>query len=227
MNKPSEQHHSTANERESMSLARAPKTQRGKGRVVEILAAAKALFIHGGYAEMTMRQISERVGISLSNVQHYFPTREALLQGLLNEVMTSYDPAYAGITPGISDAKERLETVIRYLINDARNPETEKLFVEIWSLATRDAMARGIVDQMYSHHRRNIENLIAAANPSLSHRLVSLRAALIAMQIEGLMLLISDAKPKHAELAGIEAECVTTILRIVAAPEQVSIGHSR
>lgn len=205
--------------RDSVSLARAPKTQRGKERVVEILAAARALFIHGGYAEVTMRQVSERVGISLSNVQHYFPTREALLQGLLNEVMTSYDPAYAGITAGISGAKERLEAVIRYLITDARNPETEKLFVEIWSIATRDEMARRMVDQMYSHHRRNIENLIAAANPTLSKRRISLRAAVIAMQIEGLMLLISDAKPKHAELAGIESECVAAILRIVEAPE--------
>jgi TetR/AcrR family transcriptional regulator len=218
MNKRPALHDSTAERRDRESLARAPKTQRGKERVIEILAAAKALFIHGGYAEMTMRRISDRVGISLSNVQHYFPTREALLQGLLNEVMTAYDPAYAEVTEGITSAKARLEAVIRYLINDARNPETEKLFVEIWSVATRDDMARGIVDQMYTHHRRNIESLIAAANPSLSNRQVCLRAALIAMQIEGLMLLISDAKPKHAELAGIEAECVTTILRIVEAP---------
>jgi AcrR family transcriptional regulator len=212
------QHQSTTAKRESTNQARTPKTQRGKERVVEILAEAKSLFIKGGYAEMTLRQVSERVGISLSNVQHYFPTREALLQGLLNEVMTSYDPVYTRITTGISDPRESLEAVIRYLISDARNPETEKLFVEIWSLATRNEMARGIFDQMYSHHRRNLETLVAAANPSLSRRQVSLRAALIAMQIEGLMLLISDAKPRHAELAGIEAECVKTILRIVEAP---------
>lgn len=226
MTKQPAQRRSTDKKRDSAGFAHEPKTQRGKERVAEIIVAAKALFIRGGYAEMTMRQVSERVGISLSNVQHYFPTREALLQGLLNEVMTSYDPAYSEITVGISDPREKFEAVIRYLITDARNPETEKLFVEIWSVATRDEMARSIVDRMYQHHRGNIENLIAAANPSLSKQSASLRAALIAMQIEGLMLLISDAKPKHAELAGIEDECVTAILRLVAAPDRGPIGRS-
>ncbi len=215
------------NETDSRSLARAPKTQRGRERVVEILAAAKLLFVQGGYAEMTMRQVSERVGISLSNVQHYFPTREALLQGLLTEVMTSYDPAYDAITAGILDPRQRMEAVFRYLIADAKRTETEKLFVEIWSVATRDEMARAIVDQMYSHHRRNIEILIAAANPSLSKPCVSLRAAVIAMQVEGLMLLISDAKPRHAELDGIEDECLTAILRIIDAPEQTRTDDAR
>lgn len=226
MNKQSTQRQSTNKKRDSAGFAREPKTLRGKERATEIIAAAKALFIHGGYVEMTMRQVSERVGISLSNVQHYFPTREALLQDLLNEVMTSYDPAYSEITAGISDPREKFEAVIRYLITDARNPETEKLFVEIWSIATRDETTRGIVDRMYQHHRGNIESLIAAANPSLSKQTTSLRAALIAMQIEGLMLLISDAKPKHAELAGIEDECVTAILGLVAAPDRAPIARS-
>ena len=61
-------------------LARTPKTSRGKARVGAILAAARALFIQGGYPEMTMRQVAENVGMTLSNLQHYFPSREALLQ---------------------------------------------------------------------------------------------------------------------------------------------------
>ncbi|MBK7022903.1 MAG: helix-turn-helix transcriptional regulator [Sulfuritalea sp.] len=95
------------NESDSQSLARVPKTQRGRERVVEILAAAKLLFIQGGYAEMTMRQVSERVGISLSNVQHYFPTREALLQGRASRSHGCYDPAYAAITAGIPDPRAK------------------------------------------------------------------------------------------------------------------------
>lgn len=67
---------------------------------------------------------------------------------------------------------------------------------------------------MYSHHRANLARLIAAANPELAEREVQLRAALIAMQIEGLMLLISENKPRHAELEGIEEACVAATMGI-------------
>ena len=198
--------------------AKTPKTERGKARAESILAKARELFIQGGYAEMTMRQVAERSGISLSNVQHYFPTRESLLQALLEDVMKSYDPAFAGIAAREKTGRDKFVAIIRYLVADIRNSETEKLFVELWSLATRDPMARDIFDRMYAYHRSTVAKLLAAANPALPDRTVHLRAAIIAMQIEGLMLLLSEAKPRHAELEGIEDECVAMILRMVELP---------
>lgn len=203
----------------SMTTAGQPRTSRGKARTAEILAAARALFIRGGYAELTMRQVADRVGISLSNVQHYFPTPEALLKAMLEDVMNSYAPAYMDIPSRFGSPRERLAASIRYLLADIKNPETEKLFVEIWSLATRDPVAREIFDRMYVSHRQKLAVLIAAVNPALSDDAVAKRAALVAMQIEGLMLLISDSKPKHPELDGIEDECLRAILMLVEAPE--------
>lgn len=194
-----------------------PKTAKGRAKVQSLLGIARRLFIDGGYAEMTMRRVAEEAGISLSNVQHYFPTRESLLQALLESVMNSYDPAYldeAGDTP----PRAKLEAAVRYLLQDIKNPESEKLFVEIWSLATRDPIGREIFDRMYSHHRANLARLVAATNPALDERTAQQRAALLAMQIEGLMLLISEGKPQHAELQGIEEECVAAIMRLVEAP---------
>lgn len=208
---------STAGEQPN-SAATKPLTARGKARAAEILGTARDLFIQGGYAEMTMRQVADRVGISLSNVQHYFPTREDLLRAMLEEVMNSYDPAYAEIQAKFDSPRERLAASMRYLLADSRKAATERLFVEIWSLATRDPMVREIFDVMYTHHRHNITALVAAANPKLSPGQAARRAALVAMQIEGLMLLISEAKPKHSELKGIEDECVQAMLHLVDAP---------
>ena len=129
--------------------------------------------------------------------------------------MISYDPAYSEISSRFESPRDHLAAAIRTLLADAKKAETEKLFVEIWSLATRDPMLCEIFDRMYTHHRENLGLLIAAANPALSFRQVKLRAALVAMQIEGLMLLISEAKPRHVELEGIEEECVAAVLRIV------------
>lgn len=190
------------------------KTAKGRAKVQEILDVARRLFIEGGYGEMTMRQVAERTGISLSNVQHYFPSRESLLQAMLESVMEGYDPAYRDIETQDIAPRDKLEAAIRYLLADTKKGESEKLFVEIWSLSTRDPIGREIFDRMYSHHRANLARLIAAANPALAEREVQHRAALIAMQIEGLMLLISENKPRHAELEGIEEACVAATMGI-------------
>lgn len=191
------------------------KTAKGQARIAQILQAARQLFIDGGYSQMTMRQVADLVGISLSNVQHYFPSREALLRALLESVMNSYDPPLETIRKQISDPRQRLIAVLRYFIADVKQAETERLFVEIWSLATREPVAREIFDMMYGHHRQTLAGLIAEANPALPAATVQLRAALVAMQIEGLMLLISESKPRHAELDGIEDECVAAIMGMV------------
>lgn len=128
--------------------------------------------------------------------------------------MEGYDPAYQNIETLDIAPRDKLEAAIRYLLADTKKGESEKLFVEIWSLATRDPIGREIFDRMYSHHRANLARLIAAANPALAEKEVHLRAALIAMQIEGLMLLISENKPRHAELEGIEEACVTATMDI-------------
>lgn len=198
------------------------KTAKGRAKVQEILDVARRLFIAGGYAEMTMRQVAEQAGISLSNVQHYFPTRESLLQTLLESVMEGYDPTYEEIDALAIPPREKLETAVRYLLADAKKVESEKLFVEIWSLATRDPIGREIFDKMYSHHRANLARLVAAANPAIDERQIQHRAALIAMQIEGLMLLISDNKPRPPELGGIEETCVKALMNIALSNDKES-----
>ena len=109
---------------------------------------------------------------------------------------------------------DKREAAIRYLLADTKKGESEKPFVEIGSLTTRDPIGREIFDRMYSHHRANLARLIAAANPALAENKVHLRAALIAMQIEGLMLLISENKPRHPELEGIEETGVAATMGI-------------
>lgn len=194
------------------------KTAKGRARIDKILEAARQLFTDGGYGEMTMRQVADRVGISLSNVQHYFPSRESLLRALLESVMNSYAPAFEAAGTKFATPQEHLVAVLRYLLADIKRAESERLFVEIWSLATRDPVAREIFDMMYTHHRQALEELIARAYPALPVPVRQRRTALVAMQIEGLMLLISEGKPQHAELAGIEDECVAAVLRILEAP---------
>lgn len=55
------------------------------GRRTEILLAAREAIAEHGYASASLRDIAERVGLTHAGLQHYFPTKEAILTALLDQ----------------------------------------------------------------------------------------------------------------------------------------------
>lgn len=189
-------------------------TRKGKERTIAILHAARDLLAEEGYAGLSLRAVARRAGMRLANLQHYYATREHLLDGLLHFIAYSYDEVYTRLWDGKATPAQRLTALVEYLLQDTRNPTTNRLFFEIWSLAQRNESAARLIDWMYGHHRGNLETLIASISPDMPATVRSHRAALIAMQVEGLMILLAAAMPDHPELRGIEAECVRQIQRL-------------
>jgi len=192
---------------------------KGEGRIRQILQIARLLFASEGYSGFTMRTVASRAGMKLGNLQHYYKTREQLLQAVLEQVMFSYDGHYLRL-PGAQNgsARKRFTAIIRFLIEDLKNPLTSGTFMELWALAERHKFAAATMDKMYSHHRENIAALIRDLNPQLSPKERGRRAALIATQVEGLNLLLARGKPKHRELRGLEEEAVRWITKLATEP---------
>jgi AcrR family transcriptional regulator len=194
-------------------------TRRGKDSVLRILRAARSIFAEGGYGGLSLREVARASGMYLANVQHYFATREDLLISLLRFIVAEYDVRYREFAgKGNASPREFFIDVLRYLLDDIKNPDTSKIFFELWSLAQRHPHVTALVDWMYVHHRRNIEGMIAAISPAMPEAQRRLRAALIATQIEGLMVLLATQMPRHEQLAGIEDACIEQALRLAAWP---------
>lgn len=51
----------------------------------EVLDAALQLFSHQGYRATTVREIADAAGVSVGNVYHHFPDKEAIFRTLLDE----------------------------------------------------------------------------------------------------------------------------------------------
>ena len=51
----------------------------------EVLDAALGLFSHQGYRATTVRDIADTAGVSIGNVYHHFPDKEAIFRTLLDE----------------------------------------------------------------------------------------------------------------------------------------------
>jgi AcrR family transcriptional regulator len=65
--------------------ARAPKRERGKQRVAELLEAATAVFTEKGYEAATMTEIAARAGAPIGSLYQFFPTKGALADTLVQD----------------------------------------------------------------------------------------------------------------------------------------------
>ncbi|QWW19075.1 TetR/AcrR family transcriptional regulator [Schaalia sp. 19OD2882] len=54
----------------------------------EILDAAEALILHHGYQGMTMAQLMAEVGVAKGTLYHHFPSKEAILRGIVERQAT-------------------------------------------------------------------------------------------------------------------------------------------
>jgi AcrR family transcriptional regulator len=114
------------------AFQRARRPEQRKQREQAILDAAEALLAEMPAADVSLRELSRRVGLSKSNVVRYFETREAvfleLLQRSAGEWLDALDselpPAVPGIPPGVRSVTDAW----------ARSLARRPLLCELWSM---------------------------------------------------------------------------------------------
>lgn len=86
-----------------------------KDRTVEILEAATKLFATYGFRGTTLAMVSEAVGLTEPGVLHYFPSKEHLLQGVLEyrdqKDIERFSRLIAVEKTDVSELFELLETI--------------------------------------------------------------------------------------------------------------------
>lgn len=65
-------------------MAKSTQTAKSNASMAKALEAALDLFSNQGFRATSMRQIASRSGISVGNLYHHFPNKEAIFQRLLN-----------------------------------------------------------------------------------------------------------------------------------------------
>jgi AcrR family transcriptional regulator len=164
-------------------------TDKGHLRSLEILRAAQHILATEGYAGLSMRGVANRLGISLSTVQHYYSSKEVLVEALLTYVMDNYQAAVAQVMNAMSDKSQldRFMTIIDLILIEIRRPETFGVLAEIYALSNRVPFAARLVEAVYARERKEIFKLIVGLEPRISIEQYKQRAAMIVVQIHGLV----------------------------------------
>ncbi len=165
---------------------RTGKREKGRRKAEHILDQATQVLTRHGYSNFSLRRVARAAGVTLGNLQYYYPTKSDLVEGMLRYVIAGYVEEFNRLTAEVEGRpQEQLAAVLRHVIRDLKNPRTTVLFPELWSMANQEPAVQQYVEDMYETYRRIVADLIPRINPQLTPRQVRLLTIFITSSLEG------------------------------------------
>lgn len=165
-------------------------TEKGMERAAAIVEAATHLFIADGFSGLSMRKVAMELGISLSHVQHYYKSKEDLVEALLYRILDRYRWMVVEIQQSLIDQSsfEQFCAAIDLFLSDVTQQEFAAVFCEIWALSTRQVFAAELLEKIQLRERKQLRALIKPLLPQVSSEELNLRANLMLLSIDGLVV---------------------------------------
>lgn len=112
-----------------------------------LLSAAARLFLDKGYERTTVRDIAAAVGIQSGSIFHHFPSKEAILFAVIEEVIRANTGRLQQACNAAQTAEERLRALIRleltFIVGDTR--EAMNVMVTEWRCLNPDQQRDALV----------------------------------------------------------------------------------
>lgn len=195
-------------------------TEKGLGRAHDILHAARGLLAAEGYAGLSMRKVASEVGMSLSNVQHYYQSKDALLEALLLYTMDLFQKKIDSISAAMTSATpiDRFLSTCDMFLEEITDPVTHAIFFELWALASRNAFASGLMNKMLGRERKALFHMIRGLNPAIGDEEYMQRAIMMVAQIEGLMLFRLNKRERREEFMAVRESMRKVLTNLATVP---------
>ncbi|MCP3058823.1 TetR/AcrR family transcriptional regulator [Myxococcus sp. K38C18041901] len=180
---------------------------KGHERVERILDAAMEVLVEEGYAGLALRGVAQRAGLSLGNLQYYFPTKQDVVRALLSRYL---EAAIRHVRERMDGAgahpDQRLRHALDAILEDQESPRHFQLFAELWALAARDPMVAEALGVFYAGYREGLVELLQPLTPALTPARRERRAALLMAFFEGLSLFRGGGSLRSVAVPGLEQE---------------------
>ena len=173
----------------------------GQETATKILQAAHDVLETETLTRFTMRNIATRAGVSLANLQYYYPRREALIGAMVRDIEARYRIACEEVIAAEANSQplDQFKAVLRFQLEDATQTRTRQFFIQLWALlGSMDNFSGSFLEQLYAHDLDMLSKPIAALHNDLSQAGVRERALQIASLVEGLMVVIGNTASNPA-----------------------------
>lgn len=186
-----------------------PAASKGQRRQQAIMHCARQLMIEEGYAALSLRRVARELGLALSHVQYYFPSREALLRGILE----AHLQAKRAEVQALGGAN--LTAAAAVALRDQRARDSCRLFWDLWALAAQDAAVAELMTRFYADYVASVRPFVQAAAPQLSRREAEVRAVLAVALLEGLSLFRGHGREAPVPRAALDRAVPALLQQII------------
>jgi len=181
----------------------------------EIVKVARKLLLEGGPLEFSLRAVALRAGISVSNLQYYFPIRPAVLRAVMEpEINAYFDALKQALNNSVSPLKAHDAILVR-AVADARDIKHVSLWRHFFSFAATDPECAKLLDEWYDTLTSELAQLIRTINPKYDVAGSQHVAALLIAMADGLSLQLGMRRRKHAYLQGLDERYIALANEIV------------
>jgi AcrR family transcriptional regulator len=137
----------------------APRASQEKRREELVLAAFDLIAEHG-FEGLRTRDVAARVGVNIATLHYYFPTKESLIRGVLEEAMVRFRSTLAPHGSPADQLRNHLRAVRKLLVED---PELKAVMGELSLRSARDSSIAVIMTEMYEGWHATVRGLLRRA----------------------------------------------------------------
>jgi len=183
-----------------------------------IIAVAKRVLLEGGALEFSLREVATRAGISVSNLQYYFPTRMAVLRAVVEPVIDTYLSEMQRAVTSQLPLEERIALLAQQSLREITNAEASALWWHFVSFAVIDDECSRLLDDWYETLTRAVAQLIRAAYPDYSAADCLHRATLLIAMTDGLNYQFGAGRRKRGYTRNLDAKFLAGVDSLLKAP---------
>ncbi|MBZ5736043.1 TetR/AcrR family transcriptional regulator [Nocardioides sp. TRM66260-LWL] len=150
-----------------MAAPRRTQQERSASTRARLVDAAFACLLDGGYAATTLGAVQQRAGVARGTLLHHFPTRTALMLGVLDDI-AGRRLAVLAAAPSGSAGPADWDALVDLVWDDLRSPAFSAA-LELWVAARTDAELRAalvpVQERLFGTVHRSVTALVGDADP--------------------------------------------------------------
>lgn len=151
-----------------MVAPRRTQQERSAATRARILEAAYACLLDGGYAATTVGHVQQRAGVARGTLLHHFPTRGALMAGVVEDVVERRLEVLAAAGPDDDLRAGGWDDVVDLVWDELRRPPFAAA-LELWVAARTDADLREALlplqERIYATVHRSVTRTAGTDHP--------------------------------------------------------------
>jgi AcrR family transcriptional regulator len=132
----------------------------GDRRRRDLVEAAFRQIAERGFEGLRTREVAAAAGVNIATLHYYFPTKEALIRGVVERAMGRFRSTLEGPPGGQARLREHLRAVRRLLHEE---PELGAVMAELALRSTRDAAIGEILRGTFAGWTRTMTGLLRNA----------------------------------------------------------------